>query len=199
MIMRKAGFSSPTLRPSGFCPNFKVINSGSSKPKKRHSASTTFLPHSGGSLRPHFNISLDQLDHNSATLTGYAYHLKDLDGNSIGWIPYDIGGPLAFAYQEIGYSVLVEDYFLTNDEEVAAPKLQSWPNPASEQIWFSFPAGLEIENLQIYDATGKRLKGLDIDFTTESVEIDIRTLPPGMYFCQVTTADGTFSQSFVKM
>jgi hypothetical protein len=176
----------------------------------RHSASNTLIYYTEENgvkqLRPHHFAYLDQLNNSGGLIGGYHYHLKDTNGNSLGWIPFDPQGPLAFAYIEFAYSVLVEDNTIINVEEedsrlqTTGPKIELWPNPSNEEISFKFIPVSNMKSdidLNIYDATGALIQSMNVNAFTGI--IDIRRFSPGLYFCQITTEKGVYSKSFVKM
>ncbi|PCJ27667.1 MAG: hypothetical protein COA97_03350 [Flavobacteriales bacterium] len=72
--------------------------------------------------------------------------------------------------------------------------LTIYPNPASQQITIDNKQ-ITIASIEINDITGKLIK--TINPTTNTV--DVSDLPSGIYFLQITTANGTIiTQKFIK-
>ena len=81
------------------------------------------------------------------------------------------------------------------------PKLTSaqialYPNPSAESITIvsNLTQSNKIENISIRDINGKLMKKV----STEANTIDIRTLPAGVYFVNVTVNQQTVTKKFVK-
>lgn len=74
-----------------------------------------------------------------------------------------------------------------------------FPNPVSDKITFSSPSGLGIENVKLFDVTGKR-----VDVEQEGVQNNLALNLPdnfssGLYMVQILASDGkTYIVRFVK-
>jgi Secretion system C-terminal sorting domain len=97
-------------------------------------------------------------------------------------------------------------YFATLDAALmtgrAAPQatypLDIYPVPARDRVTVSLPNPLSaIHGLEIYDATGKRLFS-QTGLKSHSEVVDVSTLPDGVYFLKVQTADGIQTRKFLK-
>ena len=71
-----------------------------------------------------------------------------------------------------------------------------WPNPAGEVLHLKAESG--IENIKIFEGTGREV----IQVTHQAIEgqmsVDIRHLPPGLYFLSLRSEGKTWSGKFVK-
>jgi hypothetical protein len=81
--------------------------------------------------------------------------------------------------------------------------LQVWPNPARGQLTVgqldSWTVGQSSVNLEIWDCFGRKLISLD-DISAFPYQINISTLPPGMYILRMTMEDGfSGSAKFLKV
>lgn len=82
---------------------------------------------------------------------------------------------------------------LGTEDNVQAPKLTIYPNPATDQLYFS-SSNQRIENVSIYSLTGALVK--TESNVTESV--DVSNLNTGSYLVKVTTDQGSFTQKILK-
>lgn len=80
------------------------------------------------------------------------------------------------------------DYLLDVDENDSVEELLLYPNPASNEINFSFVKDGKIE---IIAADGKTIRTLDW-----TQIIDVSDLTNGFYFIRVTSSDGTYLNTF---
>lgn len=82
---------------------------------------------------------------------------------------------------------------LSLDENIQTPKLTLYPNPVTNQLYFSSSDQI-IKNVVIYNITGSLVK--TISNATESV--DVSNLPKGSYVVKVSTNEGEFIQKILK-
>ncbi|MEM9887651.1 MAG: T9SS type A sorting domain-containing protein [Bacteroidota bacterium] len=83
----------------------------------------------------------------------------------------------------------------TGDITPQDPSLTISPNPASETIFIRFSHPDNIQQLNILDINGR-----SVFYTaaySQNMEIDIRLLPPGMYFVQTIGKDGVQVEPFL--
>jgi hypothetical protein len=72
-------------------------------------------------------------------------------------------------------------------------QIDIYPNPASEFIKLRLPAGIEINSIILYDATGK---ALNVDYANDSISIS--DLNNGIYFLKVNTSEGSITKRIFK-
>ena len=75
-------------------------------------------------------------------------------------------------------------------------KLLLWPNPAGELLHLQ--AEQEIDRVSVFDATGKEVLLQTTAGTASQVSIDIRRLPPGLYYLSLSAEDKIWNGKFVK-
>ncbi len=75
-----------------------------------------------------------------------------------------------------------------------------YPNPFSDVILCEVSRECNADRLELVDATGKTVRIIPIDNTTEGVpvSIDVPALAPGLYSLNVYSADGVESMTLVK-
>ncbi|WP_294287804.1 T9SS type A sorting domain-containing protein [uncultured Chryseobacterium sp.] len=99
------------------------------------------------------------------------------------------GGSQAIAYHAAGtrgLATLTMGSVLATGEVAAEPKkVVLYPNPAKET--FTFKSAEKIKNVDIYEATGRKVKSVKID----GKEINISELKSGNYYLEITLKDGS--------
>lgn len=80
-------------------------------------------------------------------------------------------------------------------EEIDNGNLRLFPIPSVDKIMVELNYKT-IQNISIYDLTGKLVKAFSIN--TSNQELDISTLSPGLYFLDVVSDQRTFRKRFVK-
>lgn len=78
-------------------------------------------------------------------------------------------------------------------EETEKPFISVYPNPASD-VLFLTSTSEKYNNVEIYDATGKRIKS-EINITDNS--IDIQDLRNGIYFLKISVGEETYSTRII--
>jgi len=86
---------------------------------------------------------------------------------------------------------------IENNEAKAAVK--AFPNPANNQITFTFPASNNV-NISVFDIAGKKVMNEMIDGSNGSYRMNISELKSGIYFYQITFDNtiATYKFSVVK-
>jgi len=69
-----------------------------------------------------------------------------------------------------------------------------YPNPVSNVLYLSNAEELVIENVSVYDVSGKVV----LSQNSTANQIDVSQLPQGMYFLKTTTGSSTTSLKFIK-
>lgn len=99
------------------------------------------------------------------------------------------GGSQAIAYHSTGlrgYATLTMGSVLATGEVAAeSKKVVLYPNPAKET--FTFKSVEKIKNVDIYEATGRKVKSVKVD----GKEVNISELRPGNYYLEITLKDGS--------
>lgn len=137
----------------------------------------------------------------------YQYSLPDnLTKNIISKILVDTIGN---CYYINNYRTLynTEDISLTNFDiipnsinEIKDESIFSFPNPATNFIFISFPGIESRENIKIYSSAGSiALTESDINISKTGAHINISKLSRGIYFFTIIKGSKTFSGKFVKI
>ena len=82
---------------------------------------------------------------------------------------------------------------LGTKENVTSPKLTLYPNPVTDQLYFS-SSEQKIENVAIYSLSGALVKTI----SKVGDSIDVSNLHTGTYLVKVTTDQGSFTQKIIK-
>jgi len=106
------------------------------------------------------------------------------------------GGMYNFAYYYID-DVSVEDCTVGIEELEKDYRVNEWPNPAQDEVWFSLTKdNMKMETVEVVNVLGEIVLRLD-DMRGEN-KIDVRDLGSGMYFLKVKTRDCYYTQKFLK-
>lgn len=100
----------------------------------------------------------------------------------------------------IGYSCMgyyakffgEENALSISDSPVVDTKLRLYPNPATSLLHIGFDS--RIDNIRIYDITGKRMEVTRLNDNT----IEVSSLQNGMYFIEIQANGAKFTSKFVK-
>ncbi|WP_281337077.1 T9SS type A sorting domain-containing protein [Flavobacterium eburneipallidum] len=79
------------------------------------------------------------------------------------------------------------------ENNIQSPKLTLYPNPATNQLYFS-SSDQKINTVTIYNLTGALVKTI----SNVSEAIDVSNLSNGSYLVKVTTDKGSFTQKIIK-
>jgi hypothetical protein len=82
-------------------------------------------------------------------------------------------------------------------DEIAEQKIVLYPNPASGLLNITLPGAGQQAKLEILSADGARLKNALCN-NCSNFEIDVSTLPPGIYFLQLSDERQRVVRKFVK-
>ncbi|MCF6212853.1 MAG: T9SS type A sorting domain-containing protein [Flavobacteriaceae bacterium] len=80
------------------------------------------------------------------------------------------------------------------EENVLSSKINIFPNPTRGLLNISIPSKYSVNNISIFDVTGKRVKQV----STASEPIDIRNLSNGFYILKIKTNKGQVSKKILK-
>lgn len=86
------------------------------------------------------------------------------------------------------------DLSLAGVEESEVANFSIYPNPVQNELTISNLNGVVIEQLAIFDASGRLVKS----FGPNVSKLDVSGLESGTYLLDVTTETGSFSHTFVK-
>lgn len=100
-----------------------------------------------------------------------------------------------------GYGVVLDEISITESpvslKQLEYSGIEIYPNPARNYLKIQFPDIREIHSVQLYSVTGQCLyehRGI----FSETFEIDIQNLSPGIYFINIGTEGNVYKSKFVK-
>ncbi|MEO8590815.1 MAG: FG-GAP-like repeat-containing protein [Flavobacteriales bacterium] len=89
---------------------------------------------------------------------------------------------------------IIEGIFEGIDDQVFAPGLAVFPNPATDVLNISADVQLGNAPIVVFDATGKRV----METALSNGRVDVASLTSGVYLLQVKTSDRILQQRFTK-
>ena len=152
-------------------------------------------------LDPYEKDYIDAADENEATLRGYYYHLKDLQGNSIKWLPSD-------PHTVIGNSNNLEYTIYTRIPTITSIKptpSQSdyltavlFPNPAADASTISVQTTTEEQlAINLYNNLGQLIEPIYNGKTKQiAVQVNTGKLENGIYLVKV---ESTIDNKLLKL
>ncbi len=87
--------------------------------------------------------------------------------------------------------------FLGTQNFVAENDITMVPNPANNEVTFSYKNGLE-SNIEVFDISGKLLLSRPKVELGNPYKLDISNLKSGTYFVRLTTTDGTVTKKLIR-
>lgn len=73
-----------------------------------------------------------------------------------------------------------------------------YPNPATNKLYFDISGDKELQSVTIYTLQGVCIKTVMVDAHTINGGINISSLPSGIYYIQVQTVQGMYTQKILK-
>ncbi len=91
----------------------------------------------------------------------------------------------------------LSQYFLsTRNPHVQSPVLSVYPNPAQDKLFVAVTGPDELENLNIYDPTGKAVE-VHYQIVENQIQVNTRNLKTGIYVLRVSTKAGHYAQKIM--
>lgn len=81
-----------------------------------------------------------------------------------------------------------------NQNKKKENEIKIYPNPSAHEITIETAANVKIQQIELCDITGKRIK----TFVPISTFLNIATIPQGQYLLTITTNKGTFTEKIIK-
>ncbi len=167
------------------------------------------VPGSGGCSAAKPTITLSNQNGNGAfTLTSDQDEGNQwmLDGNSIEgataktFQPDQIG-TFTVSYAEGGCPAVVSDpVVVTSLDDNLMAGVKIYPNPTEGRISISLPTLERSDNavIELYDLSGHRLYSMAVDRGMDQVEVDLRSVPKGIYLLKVNSRDVSVNHRIIK-
>jgi len=119
----------------------------------------------------------------------YTFDLDTYKGQEV-YIAIQCVSDGQFALQVDDFKVTATEILAVND--INKSSLSVYPNPTSDFLTIS---GSKLESVEIYDATGKRIKSGIVEADNR---LDVRNLSAGQYILKVKSENATTSHKFIK-
>lgn len=167
----------------------------------RPSMSTVFGPIKNDSLLPRERISINGLNQDSCSMTGYVYHVFDLSGYPICWLPFDT----TLSKARFEYTILTKErQTLGISKETLSSN--SWaklyPNPSEMEQYLILKLSQSTKlDIMLYDMDGRLIKSIfnrKANKKMIKLKINISGLSRGMYFYCIRTDTKIKSLKFIK-
>ena len=101
-----------------------------------------------------------------------------------------------------GWSVLgsvdVNDGTLSTNDELLSTAISVFPNPVKNQLKISNNTNVPLQDLKIFDVSGRLIKSLDSKITDREAIFNIDHLSSGLYIVVINSDRGKITKRFVK-
>ena len=129
-----------------------------------------------------------------AAITGIIDNMAGNESMSI-----EISGVRAIRENEtlvpLSRPVEIVDMVTGANETLPELAISVYPNPAGQTVYFSNPAGLSVETVEIRDVDSRLIKSV----TVKSNQLDVSPLAPGVYFLKIKAGGHIFHQRLVRL
>ena len=129
-----------------------------------------------------------------AAITGIIDNMAGNESMSI-----EISGVRAIRENEtlvpLSRPVEIVDLVTGANETLPELAISVYPNPAGQTVYFSNPAGLSVETVEIRDVDSRLIKSV----TVKSNQLDVSPLAPGVYFLKIKAGGHIFHQRLVRL
>jgi hypothetical protein len=88
---------------------------------------------------------------------------------------------------------------LASNLNLDANEINCFPNPSEGLLVIEFPLNLELKELHLKSAEGKRFDVKEITLSNTRMELDLHHFQPGIYFFEIVTSHGRITKKFVKI
>lgn len=182
--------------------SFKIMK-GSGTSSYLNSISSSAAVITGSSMR----LDIPTLNGNPDAVFLYSHYWGIPTGSNQGYLPvvseafYSGGYWHIYAYggeafpTEVLIDIIVPETVLgVEDVDASLSKISIYPNPATDLI--NFQSKTMIEEIQVYNLSGQNI--LNSKQTGMKVQMDISSLPTGVYIAKIKNNQGWISQKIVK-
>jgi hypothetical protein len=167
----------------------------------RPSSSSVLQMINNDSITPHEAVEIINLTDTEAILKGYIYKVYNLNGDSLGWWPFDT----LLNNSHFEYTILARDRFAPNVsvQDISNRNLgiTLFPNPSSNnQKLVIKSVNTETAIIDMFDLQGRIIQHI-YHGTIDSelvLEVDISKLSKGMYMYRILVGDRSNSVRFIK-
>jgi PKD repeat protein len=88
---------------------------------------------------------------------------------------------------------------LKNTIDMSEENMEAWPNPVHTQLYIKYNTDFEtIQDIRLIDMCGKAIHYLPMHYNASELELDVRSLSPGVYMIYLTQGGKMHRVKFVK-
>lgn len=145
------------------------------------------VKHGGSKALESFNVYLDGELQNEEPVTDTEYTFLALEPGN-----YEAGVSAVYSYDNMSEIVTINFSIIPVGVEENVAKVLVYPNPASDYLIISTEGNYTVKMLNL---SGQIVSEKQV---AETVRIDVKDLPNGIYFIQIATEDGQVVTKFVK-
>jgi len=95
------------------------------------------------------------------------------------------------------FELTVEDHVL-GIAEVNSINFSLYPNPTKTYIMVTNPDNVQIQNIQVFDLSGKQVKTLSVNSFNSEIRIETSNLAKGMYLLKINSSTGQVVKTLLK-
>lgn len=136
----------------------------------------------------------------NSCLQDLVIEVKQLSANSPKDYPYLELYLFSDCDPDISSSIFASVYFgdATGVNDVTdQSQLSVYPNPASTYIKMQLPANKNIESVHVLNFAGSTMQNIESNIESSNAEVDLSSLPKGIYVLQVKSKDDVFVKKVV--
>jgi Glycosyl hydrolase family 9/Secretion system C-terminal sorting domain/Cellulose binding domain len=108
------------------------------------------------------------------------------------YVPVYENGVKVYGTEPAGGSLAAEDF------DIVASQLGAYPNPASNVLKINLPTSVQIKQIALIDVSGKVVLKKSIENNSANYNLDISTIPSGMYLVNFKSDDNAWSKKIIK-
>lgn len=169
----------------------------------RPSSSTVLEPIVNDSILPRERVTISLCDTNNCIMHGFIYEVFDLNGNPLGWWPFDTTYASHFEYTVLARNKFAPTSSLTEQIALQNQGIQLYPNPSSNEHWLKINTGGKNKLcVQLFDLQGQWIRTIFDGTSDEAVwqmQTSVHDLAPSIYSYRVMVGDETHFIRFVKL
>lgn len=142
-------------------------------------------------------LELSDLENNSFYLVDNFSQTNTLLNNGTNAYSFQIDSSVPDSQLSDRFSIRVENRLVV-DELGMQSRIELYPNPMKDKLTLYNPNQEELQQLTIYDITGRKIKTIDLDQFNRETTVNVSSLSAATYLVVVSNAKGEMSRLFVK-
>ena len=163
--------------------SFQINSINLNNPNSSYENLTIDLSHEYWDPPTTYTVCINVSDAQAASSDQYPYNTWDViapapDTNGYVWRDYEFSSSCNLSTADFDQQTKIEVY----------------PNPVKDKLWFDNPNQIHIDKAEVYDMTGKRVKS----FSSSDEAINLESLEQGIYFVKVMSKNRTKTFKVMK-